>query len=633
MPAFARPHNRLQNTDLVSPAAPARTAPRPAQTAHPLLAGQQAWGNQAMQRLLRVGLIQAKFNINEPGDQYEQEADRVAEQVMRMPEPRTAEGAEVSGPAQPPRIQRMCPDCEEELHRQPIEEGIPVSEQTQGAHIQRMCPQCEDELHRQPMEGEEEEILQAKEVPGHTPEVIPDVQTQVSALRGGGRPLPESVRAFFEPRFGHDFSQVRVHTDARAAESARAVNALAYTVGRHVVFGSGQFAPGTTLGDRLLAHELTHVVQQRAHGAIAMQRQEDGAHECEEGEGPPAVLPDPEGKGPHPLVYRGVTKERSRNPSVGDAQQLLNRFLQQLKTGGFTCKPGANVDRIQKIRESLNEDPLIVDCRFGPNTEKATLMFQRCVFPDPNNPKKEQDKEWDGKIGLKTWTELDKLRTAPPIDPKKIPPVPPEPTCMDAIPTLTPATCLDRNKAYCDAASCFPTNSWLACACSVSGNICRAIDAFSLDTTTPDGLSLDTCIRAPSGIAPTSVPDILAKGEWFLSTNSCIWHDWRGAVEAIHDPFLPVPSGLTTEWATAVSVCRSMGVGSKECCEAHVDAEQHAIDGCGPYDSNTFGLRPTDVPGSPLCSLAAELFAPAPFTGDFGKVADRIKFGKGLCCS
>ena len=66
-----------------------------------------------------------------------------------------------------------------------------------------------------------------------------------------------------EPRFGHDFSGVRVHTDARAAESAWSVNALAYTVGRDVVFGTGQYAPGTSGGRRLLAHELTHVVQQQ----------------------------------------------------------------------------------------------------------------------------------------------------------------------------------------------------------------------------------------------------------------------------------------------------------------------------------------------------------------------------------
>jgi len=83
-------------------------------------------------------------------------------------------------------------------------------------------------------------------------------------LRAPGQPLDTGTRSFMEPRFGHDFSQVRVHTDARAAESARAVNALAYTVGKDVVFGKGHYMPGTSEGKRLLAHELTHVVQQKA---------------------------------------------------------------------------------------------------------------------------------------------------------------------------------------------------------------------------------------------------------------------------------------------------------------------------------------------------------------------------------
>jgi hypothetical protein len=82
-------------------------------------------------------------------------------------------------------------------------------------------------------------------------------------LRSPGQPLDSATRAFFEPRFGHDFSGVQVHTDARAAESAKAVNALAYTVGSDVVFGAGQYAPDTSGGRSLIGHELTHVVQQR----------------------------------------------------------------------------------------------------------------------------------------------------------------------------------------------------------------------------------------------------------------------------------------------------------------------------------------------------------------------------------
>jgi len=90
---------------------------------------------------------------------------------------------------------------------------------------------------------------------------VPPIVHEV--LRSPGQPLDAATRAFMEPRLGHNFSQVRVHTDTRAAESAAAVNALAYTVGRDVVFGAGQYAPATGVGQRILVHELTHVLQQR----------------------------------------------------------------------------------------------------------------------------------------------------------------------------------------------------------------------------------------------------------------------------------------------------------------------------------------------------------------------------------
>lgn len=81
---------------------------------------------------------------------------------------------------------------------------------------------------------------------------------------GRGRPLDGETRSFMEARLGHDFGDVRVHTDSRAGDSAKAVRADAYTVGRDVVFGRGQWSPGTDAGRRMLAHELTHVVQQAA---------------------------------------------------------------------------------------------------------------------------------------------------------------------------------------------------------------------------------------------------------------------------------------------------------------------------------------------------------------------------------
>lgn len=98
---------------------------------------------------------------------------------------------------------------------------------------------------------------------------VPPVVHQV--LQSPGQPLDGRTQAFMAPRFGHDFNQVRVHTGARAAESARAVNARAYTVGQNVVFGEGQFDRDSVSGQRLMAHELAHVVQQRHLGRAAKQ--------------------------------------------------------------------------------------------------------------------------------------------------------------------------------------------------------------------------------------------------------------------------------------------------------------------------------------------------------------------------
>lgn len=107
-----------------------------------------------------------------------------------------------------------------------------------------------------------EGMLQGKAADSTEMNEVPPIVREV--LRSPGQPLDAATRAFMEPRFGHDFSQVRVHTDARAAKSTRAVNALAYTAGRDIVFDARRYAPQTSEGKRLLAHELTHVVQQGA---------------------------------------------------------------------------------------------------------------------------------------------------------------------------------------------------------------------------------------------------------------------------------------------------------------------------------------------------------------------------------
>ncbi len=165
--------------------------------------------------------LQRKLAINEPGDVFEQEADRVAEQVMRMPEP---------------GMRRTSQDH-------------PMT-----SLVQRRT------------EGTSRGVTEA-------PPIVHDV------LRSPGRPLDAAARAFFEPRFGHDFANVRVHSGPLAEQSAREVNAHAYTVGHSIVFGPGRFSPETAEGRQLIAHELTHVLQQgtvghgvRASHPLSMQR-------------------------------------------------------------------------------------------------------------------------------------------------------------------------------------------------------------------------------------------------------------------------------------------------------------------------------------------------------------------------
>ncbi|MCK4858061.1 MAG: DUF4157 domain-containing protein [candidate division Zixibacteria bacterium] len=217
---------------------------------------QRTAGNQAVSRLMKSRALQAKLRIGQPGDVYEQEADRVADEVMRMPELRVLR-----------QVEEEEEEEEELVQTKPIAEQImPLvqrwEEEEEKIPTKPLAEQITPLVQRQVEEEEEEEILQTNQVSNHTPEVTTDLESRINSLKCGGQPLPETVRTFFEPRFGYDFSQVRMHTDTGAAKSARVLNARAYAVGRDIMFGSGQYAPETSGGRRLLAHELTHVVQQ-----------------------------------------------------------------------------------------------------------------------------------------------------------------------------------------------------------------------------------------------------------------------------------------------------------------------------------------------------------------------------------
>ena len=182
-----------------------------------------------------LGAIQRKLRVGPAGDRFEREADSVADAVMRMPQP---------------TVQRCPGGCpgEEEVRRQPMEE-----------EEEMLQPKAVDEtVQRQ--EEEEEELMPKARVGGSR--LDPAAVDRISVARGGGSPLPGGARDFFEPRFDHDFGSVRVHADDRAAGLSRQVNARAFTVGSGIFFGAGEYRPDTSEGRRLVAHELTHVVQQ-----------------------------------------------------------------------------------------------------------------------------------------------------------------------------------------------------------------------------------------------------------------------------------------------------------------------------------------------------------------------------------
>jgi len=243
--------------------------------------------------------LQAKLTINQPGDVYEQEADRVAEQVMRMPLDQMAQGTRIAGSPGTTFVQRQVVPDEEPREQRVREVGaVEVVEETPE--------EAEETGEGETDEGEE--AVQAKEVQGQTPHVTPQLQTHIDTMRGGGQALPASTRAFMEPRFGYDFGQVRVHTHEQATQSAESMNALAYTSGRDIVFGPGQYRPETTAGQQLLAHELTHVVQQE-QDALSLQSMQRKI-KIQQGTGPAATWHEMTRREAERFVKRRFAKRR-----------------------------------------------------------------------------------------------------------------------------------------------------------------------------------------------------------------------------------------------------------------------------------------------------------------------------------
>lgn len=261
----------------------------------------QTIGNQAIGRI-----IQAKLTIGQPGDKYEQEADSVADTVMRMREPPVVrrqmpepENEEETVQAKS-LAQQIAPLVRRQVEEEPVqanfesgltqnlqrqeedkeeivqpkllvqrqeevgEEDKEIDVQTKPTIIQRLCLECEEESSSEDRTAQP--AISAAPAPiiqnSSVNQASAKIESNINTMKGGGSSLPHPTRNFFESRFGTDFGQVRIHSDSRAAETAKSINAKAFTVGKDVAFGAGEYSPGTPEGKRLLAHELTHVVQQ-----------------------------------------------------------------------------------------------------------------------------------------------------------------------------------------------------------------------------------------------------------------------------------------------------------------------------------------------------------------------------------
>jgi hypothetical protein len=439
---------------------------RSSSLAHPLLELQRSIGNQAVQRLIGSPYIQTKLQVSTPGDPYEQEADRVADTVMRMPDPRTTRTAEQQTEAEKeetvapkPLVQRAVPiavreDDEEEKvapkfdtrpgpleeeksiatklakdapfqrqaredeEKETLQTAPPIQRQREEeeeeklqtkslssqsspslhihpaggptrAAIQRLCTECEEE--KQQTEGRSEEMVQRKSAPDQPPDdddgedqqlqpkgvdsAAPSLTTSVAAnihaLKGGGSPLPETTRAFFEPRFGADFSQVRVHTDSRAEATTKSVNAKAFTIGRNVAFGTGQYSPHSHEGRQLLAHELTHVMQQSGADGIRVSRRDEKDY-----------LAPRSREVTHTARKDAASNRDSRNKAVGDEGQAAASDVGRARPVNLAGAIGGLMRAGLQLQRS--PDPKTITVLRGKAAEQKLAELGGVLVTDPD---------------------------------------------------------------------------------------------------------------------------------------------------------------------------------------------------------------------------------------------------------
>ncbi|MGB7538367.1 MAG: DUF4157 domain-containing protein [Anaerolineales bacterium] len=265
-----------------------------------------------------------------------------------------------------PRVQRACPSCEDEtLQKKPIAEKITSL------------------VQRQEQPEEDEESVQAKREGENSLRPTPGLDTQIHALQGGGAPLPPFIRTFFEQRFGSDLGDVRVHAGLQASETAKSIQAHAFTLGRDVVFGQGRFSPDSPGGKKLLAHELTHVVQQKGAGGS-----KDGSRRLS--------------ASAQPVIQRTLKDGHDlSSPRFSKLPDLEGTY-----DGELIIAKGSSGRGVQAVQHALYDlgffppAPKLVygaDGYFHNETKAAVMKFQ-----------KDNQLQADGWIGKNTMTALDK---------------------------------------------------------------------------------------------------------------------------------------------------------------------------------------------------------------------------------
>lgn len=254
--------------------------------------------------------------------------------------------------------------------------------------IQRKCEKCKKK--KQPLQRRSA----GRTEPSHVPHIVHDV------LRSPGAQLDKSTRSFMEGRFGHNFGDVMVHADAKAAESAEAVNAMAYAVGKDIVFGPGRYTPNTSAGLKLLAHEITHTIQQEPGKSPEVKLSPPNSPLEEEADRSEAfaLLPESGFRGALPVSRRsgvslqgqfkdkgeGESPKKSTNPrgstlprqeALGSIDEMLMDEYRKNCEGApqrlnrQLLPPAENVVRLEKLVRAL---PTLVEMQHHVLTEQPT---------------------------------------------------------------------------------------------------------------------------------------------------------------------------------------------------------------------------------------------------------------------